>query len=196
MTLPGSLARLLVVVVLGGVVAAGGAAKVAAQLPAGMHVSWADLETWSRHDERAQETEVGLGLHLTGPSGAMLLSFTSRFPGKVALRAPEGVIAFVSVTPTVNPNVLRKPTLVFLLEPKTKLAATMDMSQRLSVDRPGPGQVYSNGRASMSPEEYLRLTGVTTMHAELLGFNVEFRRDQIRAMRDFGERIHIRPKGK
>ena len=48
----------------------------------------------------------------------------------------------------------------------------------------------------MSPEEYLRLVGATTLHAKVLGLDVEFRRDQLRAMRDFGERIHIRPKGK
>lgn len=195
MTLPRSLVRQFPIWFVVAAVASG-AAVIVAQQTAGMHVSWADLETWSRFDERADESEVGLGLQLQGPQGPMLLSFTSRFPGKVALRAPESVVAFVSVTPTVNPNVLRKPTLMFVLEPKTPRSVTIDVSQRMSVDRPGPGQIVSNGRASMSPEEFLRLIGAPTLHAEVLGFNVEFRRDQIRAMRDFGERINIRPKGK
>ena len=126
----------------------------------------------------------------------MLLSFSARFPGKVPLRQPDAVITQAAVTPTVNPNVLRTPTLVFLLDVKTPRAATMDMSQRMSVDAPGPGQVVSNGRASISPEEFLRLVGATTRHGKILGLDVEFRRDQLRAMRDFGERLHIRPKGK
>ena len=86
--------------------------------------------------------------------------------------------------------------LVFLLDVKTPRAATMDVSQRMSVDAPGPGQVVSNGRAAISPEEYLRLLGATTLNAKVLGLDVEFRREQLRAMRDFGERLHIRPRGK
>ena len=166
----------------------------AGQQPAGMLASWGDLETWSRHDERANETEVGLGLQLQGPTGPMLLSFSTRFPGKVAIKAPESIVAQVGVTPTINPNVLRTPTLVFLLNAKTKTASTMDVSQRMSVDAPGPGAVVSNGRASMSPEELLRLIGATTLHARILGIEVEFRRDQLRSLRDFAERLQIRTK--
>jgi hypothetical protein len=195
MTVHRSRTVLLILVVLGGATLAGDARSVAAQQPAGMLSSWGDMETWSRHDERTDESETGLGLQLQGPSGPMLLSFSARFPGKVAMRAPESVVAQASVTPTVNPNVLRTPTLVFLLDVKTPRAATMDVSQRMSVDRPGPGQVVSNGRATISPEEYLRLVGATTLHGKIFGLDVEFRRDQLRAMRDFGERIHIRPKG-
>lgn len=186
----------LFVVVLGAATLAGNARSIAGQQPAGMLASWGDLETWSRHDERTDEGEAGLGLQLQGPTGTMLLSFSARFPGKVALRAPDSVVIQAAVTPSANPNVLRTPTLVFLLDVKTPRAATMDVSQRMSVDAPGPGQVVSNGRASISPEEYLRLVGATTLHAKVLGLDVEFRREQLRAMRDFGERLHIRPKGK
>jgi hypothetical protein len=196
MTLLRSHVVLPLVAVLGIATLAGGARSIAAQQPAGMLASWGDMETWSRHDERADEGEAGLGLQLQGPTGTMLLSFSARFPGKVALRPPDSVVAQAAVTPSANPNVLRTPTLVFLLNVKTPQAATMDVSQRMSVDAPGPGQVVSNGRASISPEEYLRLVGATTLHAKILGLDVEFRRDQLRAMRDFGERIHIRPKAK
>ena len=61
---------------------------------------------------------------------------------------------------------------------------------------PGPGQVVPTGPATISPEDLLRLVGATTLHGKILGLDVEFRRDQLRAMRDFGERLHIRPKGK
>jgi hypothetical protein len=194
MTLPRSRAALLVV--LGLVTFAGVVRSVAAQQAAGMLASWGDMETWSRHDERADESETGLGLQLHGKTGTMLLSFAARYPGKVAMRAPDAVVTQVAVTPSTNPNVLRTPTLVFLIDVKTPRAATMDLSQRMNVDSPGPGQIVSNGRASMSPEEFLRLIGATTLHAKVLGFDVEFRREQLRAMRDFGERVGIRPKGK
>jgi hypothetical protein len=196
MTLHRSRLVLLLIAVLGMNTLGGNASSIVAQQPAGMLASWGDMETWSRHDERNDESEVGLGLQLQGPTGPMLLSFSARHPGKVALRAPEAVVVQAAVTPSANPNVLRTPTLVFLLNVKTPQAATMDVSQRMSVDAPGPGQVVSNGRASISPEEYLRLVGATTLHGKVLGLDVEFRRDQLRSMRDFGERIHIRPKGK
>jgi hypothetical protein len=164
---------------------------VAAQQPAGLLASWGDLETWSRYDERRNESEVGLGLQPTGKMGPMLLSFSAKFPGKVGIKPPDGIVAQVGVTPSINPNVLRTPTLVFLLDAKTPRASTLDVSQRMSVDAPGPGAVVTNGRATLSPEEFLKLIGATTLHAEILGLQVEIRRDQLRAMRDFAERLHI-----
>lgn len=185
---------LTLTVVMAAVSPSGAAVAVSAQQPAGMLSNWGDLETWSRYDERRDESEVGLGLQPMGKMGPMLLSFSATFPGKVALKAPADVMAQVAVTPSVNPNVLRTPTLVFLLEPKTPRASRLDVSQRMNVDRPGPGQPVTTGRASITPEEFLKLVGATTLHAEILGLQVEIRRDQLRAMRDFGERIHIRPK--
>ena len=168
--------------------------EIAAQQPAGMLASWGDLETWSRYDERRNESEVGLGLQPQGKMGPMLLSFSATFPGKIAVKAPNAVVAQVAVTPGVNPNVLRTPTLVFLLDAKTPRAVTLDVSQRMNVDNPGPGAVVTTGRASLSPEEYSKLLSAATLHAEILGLQVEIRRDQLRAMRDFAERLHIRTK--
>jgi hypothetical protein len=50
-------------------VSASGAVAVSAQQPAGMLSNWGDLETWSRYDERRDESEVGLGLQPMGKMG-------------------------------------------------------------------------------------------------------------------------------
>jgi hypothetical protein len=164
----------------------------APQQPAGMLARWADLETWSRYDERTNETEVGLGLQPHGPSGPMLLSFTAEFPGKIAVAAPEAIFAQPAVSPTINPNLIRTPTLVFLIDVKMPRPTTLDVSQRMTVDSPGPGTIVTTGRAALSPEEFRRVAGATTLHAKILGVDVEFRRDQLRAMREFAERLRIR----
>ena len=40
---------------------------------------------------------------------------------------------------------------------------------------------------------FVRLTSAISLDANVLGFEVEFRDDQIRAMREFAERLHLVP---
>jgi hypothetical protein len=162
-----------------------------AQLAAGLYANWTDLETWTHPDDGAREDELGLGLQPSGPTGVALVAFTARV-SRVERRAPPSALAVqVGIPFTANPSIVRTPTLTFTIENAAHEHSVLNLGGRLRVDAsPGAGPI-GNGIAEITPAEYQRLAGARTLAANVVGFDVTFREDQIRAMRTFAEQLHL-----
>ena len=90
-----------------------------------------------------------------------------------------------------NPNILRRPTLRFLLDPETERPVAFDLSRDLVVDAM-PGGTIQNGVGAIAVGDFRRLTEARTLAANVLGFDVTFRPDQIRALGTFAEQLKLR----
>ena len=141
-----------------------------------MRASWRDLETWSQ-PAGGGRTERGLGLHLSGSSGTVMVAFVARAGGQ------GDVTVQISTGPLVNPNRMQTATLVFRGTDDQRRQFELDLSSRLTVDNPAPGAQVTSGMARMRAAEFARLAGATGVTAAVLGLDVAVRPDQLEAMR-------------
>jgi hypothetical protein len=141
--------------------------------------------------EASRETELGLGLQVTGPDGTVPVAFL----GRLSVRDPKVPPREVQVQGAVgylgNPNVVRKGMLTFLADAKTDRRTGIDLNGRLVVDDQAPGGINQNGLATMRAAEFVRLAQAETLAGKGFGFEVFFRPDQIRALRAFAARLHL-----
>ena len=168
-----------------------------AQNLTGLRPSWADLETWNRRGSDTRETEVGLGLHLSGSGGTMLLSFAATLNSRTPNVPPSELQLTVGAPFNSNPNTVRSGVLGFVVEiedlvKQTSEKKTIDLSSRLTLDNPAPGAVPENGTARMTIAQFTDLVKAKTVAARVIGVNVVFRPDQLKAVQAFGERIGVR----
>ena len=104
-------------------------------------------------------------------------------PGEIHVQAAASVLA--------DPTLLRRPMLIFMADTGAERPMTIDVSARLLTDVSSPGGILQNGVASMPAAGFVRLTQATTLTANVLGADVVFRPDQIRAMQAFATRLHL-----
>jgi hypothetical protein len=156
-----------------------------------LRAEWADLQTWATDIGNTRERELGLGLQLSGSSGATMLAFM----GRVNLRAPNvpprEVVAQIAVGSLSNPNVVRRPVLAFVINPNGEKTSQLDLSSMLTVDDSTPGGSAQNGVAVFAAADFVRLVEADTLSANVFGFDADLRTDQIKAMKDFAERLHL-----
>ena len=166
-------------------------ARTDAQTVTGLFANWADLETWTHYLESSKENELGLGLQVNGPGGTMLIAFLGRLDTREPLKPPADVGVQVAASERANPNTLRSSTLTFVLDDKGEHPGVLDFSASLLVDNPAPGAAANNGITHIPVKDFLRLASAVTLHATILGFDVDFRADQIRAMRALAAKLHL-----
>jgi hypothetical protein len=179
---------------------AGGAASTGWQqgrmeeLPA----AWGDLDTWSRYIPASDETEVGLGLKPAGPKAPMLIAFSARLKGAAPTQAPGEI--FVHASAGVQGR-HRSNTLKFVLKPSSNggqaavsgpNAPVIDLSSRLGTDDQSPGARVNFATATIASTEFLRIARSGEPTATVLGVDVTFRPDQMRAIRAFASRIFLK----
>ncbi len=170
-----------------------------AQSLTGLRPSWSDLETWNRRGMDIRETEVGVGFHLTGTGGTMLLSFAAVVNSRSPSAPPAEVMVTAGAPFDSNPNTVRSGSLAFLAEiedvvKKTVQRKTIDLSSRLTLDNPSPGARPENGTARMSIDQFTDLVKARAIAARVFGVDVAFRPDQVKAVQAFAERIRVRVK--
>jgi hypothetical protein len=181
-------------VVIGATVLLGVTSTVAAdQRLAMMRAEWGDHETWSHYIQDSQQNELGLGLHVAGPTGTSFLAFTGRLGVRNPTEPPREIGVQIAAGRLSNPTVVRRATLVFLADAGETDAFRLDLSERLNVDDPTPGGSAENGVAMMRAVDFVRLSSATTLMVDVLGFEGELRDDQIRAVRTFAGRLHLIP---
>ena len=182
-------AAALLIIAVAGVLAARPAA-IHAQTATGLVANWKDLEAWTHYLDASKENELGLGLHVTGPGGTMLMAFLGRLDTREGARPPSDVGVQVAASERVNPNTLRSATLIFVADDGAEHHRMFDLSPTL-VDNPAPGAAPNNGVTRLPAKDYMVLASAVTLHATILGFDVDFRADQIRAMRALAARLHL-----
>jgi hypothetical protein len=163
----------------------------ARQVWPGLQANWKDLESWSRPSDVARVSELGLGLQLAGPAGTVPLAFLGRLSVRDPRVPPNGVQIQIGVGFFNNPNLLRKTVLTLVADAKTDRQAVYDLGARLIVDDPAPGGIIQSGLATMTAAEFSRLVQADAISGDVLGFEVAFRADQVRALRAFAERLQF-----
>lgn len=181
--------RFLVLSLLIGLAATASAAMAPSQIEAGSLATWSDLSTWSRPSSTAGQTEVGLGLVVTGPSGAMRLAFYVERPtqGRATTLRDIGVRAAAGVV--MSPNLIRTPTLTFTSVGADDKKQVIDVSSRMAVDNPAPGAAVTSGVARMIVADFRVLAASVELQAQVFGAEVALREDQIEAIRAFRDRV-------
>lgn len=173
--------------------AVAGAGTEPRQIWAGLQANWTDGQSWSTYLEASRETELGLGLQLTGPSGTVPVAFL----GRVSVRDPRALPREIQVQAAVgylgNPTLVRTSVLTLIADATSDRRLALDLSARLVVDDQAPGGIIQNGLATIRAAELVRLAEAETLSGNVLGFEVFFRPDQIRALRAFAERLRLAP---
>jgi hypothetical protein len=156
----------------------------------GVQANWRDLQTWSRLIESSRENELGLGLQ---PQGAAMIAFLGRLSISNPRQAPREVRVHVAPASMANSTVMRTKTLTFVADAGTDKQTKIDASAGLIADDPTPGGIIENAMGPIRAADFIRLTQATTLQANILGFDVVFRPDQIRAMQTFAQRLYLAP---
>jgi hypothetical protein len=164
-----------------------------AQQLAQLRAEWADLSTWSRYLEDSRESELGLGLQVSGPSGLTFVAFLGRLSVRDPKTPPSQLTVQVGAGKLANPNIIRRPTLVLVADDRTPRRVEFDLTPRLNVDEPAPGAAVENGMATLRAAEFLRLTQSETITVDAFGFEGRFRPDHIRALGDFAKQLNLVP---
>jgi hypothetical protein len=150
--------------------------------------TWKNLETWSRFNATANETEIGLGLH-SGGSGPLSVAFTATFPGKSPRPPAAGIVVKVALSPSFNPNVVPDPRVTFILDEGLPKLTVLDISASFLGNEVIPTTNLRTGVARMTPAEYQRLTRARGVKATILGATMEFSKVQLDAMRAYGKKV-------
>ena len=169
------------------------------ELPA----AWGDLDTWSRYVPATDETEVGIGLKTAGADTTMLVAFSARMKGASPSQAPSEVFVHASAGVNANAGNVRNKTLKFVLDiragrrrrtascPRRKRSVGRSDRRVLAAggrrrDSRRAGE-FRDGQARPGGVPANRQSGQPT--ATVLGVDVAFRPDQLRALRAFANRI-------
>ena len=156
-------------------------------------VGWRDLETWTHDVGTAPDSELGLGLQLSGPEGTVATSFTVLKLRRTPTAAPREVT--ITLIPVFDPNRVRWTSVTFRVTTKDKGRSTIDLSDRVTTYPPGPfgpGDGPVNAKTRLTPAQFLQIADADAVTGTLLNVTTNFRRDQLNALKAFGEKAGIR----
>ncbi len=155
-------------------------------------IGFKDLETWTRDVGMAPDTELGIGLHLSGPSGMVQVSFAVTRLRATPNTPPKDVA--VALVPAFDPGRVRWASLSFLVTNQLKRRTTIDASDRVSTYPPGPfgpGDSPVNAVASLTAEEFGQIADALELKATVLGLQADVRADQLKALKAFADRNRL-----
>ena len=157
----------------------------------GVVPNWGDLETWTRAITATREAEHGLGLHLNGTGGMMLLSFAGRLD--IRTPTPPPSLHVVMAPPLMgNPNIVRAPTLVFIADDGTDARAVIDATGSVRVDDAAPGAIVRSATGRVTASDFARLAKAKTIKATVFGSESLVRIDQIKAMQALADKLKLK----
>jgi hypothetical protein len=152
-----------------------------------------DLETWTRDVGEVPDIEHGLGLHVSGDF-TMLVTFAGTRLRRDPRAPVKEVVVIAKPAAGLDPGRVLSPTLMFLATGKDKKQVAVNVTDRVTTYPPGPFATMPasvSARAALTAEEFLKLVDATDLRANMLGMQVTFRPDQIKALRALGERVGL-----
>jgi hypothetical protein len=162
---------------------------VAGQLDLENLAMWPDGEIRSGYLELSKETVTLLRLLPSGPDGTLNLVIAARWPGKSPSSPPEELEVRADVGMGVNPLVMRRAELVFVLDTKGEQRVRVDLSERLRLADPGPAAAIERGTARLSIVEFIQLLRAEAVRGEIFGLGFSLTSKQIEALRKFGDTV-------
>ena len=163
---------------------------------AGIFTSWQDGETRRSYAPARNETEIFLALVSACSHGTPTLTFATTFPGRAPTQPPTTFDVRAAVGMRIDPRFIRRLTLKFVVNPDSREATRVDVSQRLrlnaSTSLNGGAIVSANG--TMAGAEFETILKAKTLSANVFGMECAFTAGQLEALRSFGRGVSIDPR--
>jgi hypothetical protein len=159
-------------------------------------VGWRDLETWSRDTGLAPDTEIGLGLQLTGRDGQVGAAFSVVRLRNTPNAQPKEVV--MTLVPQYDPTRVRFTNAWFVATTKdskgVKKEERLDGSGRMVTYPPAPyapGDGPVSAHVNWTSKEFVAIAEADAVTGNLLNVAFTFRPDQLKAVNAFARRIGL-----
>jgi hypothetical protein len=168
-------------------------APVHGQDTAALLATWKDGEIRETFDSSARVSQLAVAVMPSGPHGSLTVTLAARWPGRARTKPLTEFELRADVGLRVNPNLIRQPTLLLVLDPETERTRVLDLSERLRIPPTGAGSAIDTGTVTLSLVELIQLLRAGTASAEIFGLPLTFTPAQLDALRAFGDRALAPP---
>jgi hypothetical protein len=139
-------------------------------------------------------TEVGLGLQLSASGASVMTSFTAIRTRVAPNAVPRDVL--MTMVPIYNPtwSSWNSLTLVATTKEKEPRQISFALSSKIVTYPPGPlgpGDAPVKAQVTLSAAEFTQIADAAKLRGSVLGRDVTFRDDQLRAMRALAQRLGL-----
>jgi hypothetical protein len=165
----------------------------ALQDSSGLLATWKDGEIRETFDASTRVTQLAVAVMPAGPHGSLTMVVSARWPGRTRIKPLTEFEIRADVGLRVNPNFIRQPSLLFVLEGGSPSARTIDLTDRLRIPPAGAGSAIDTGTATISLVEFIQMLRAETLSAEVFGLPLTFTPAQVEALRKFGDRALVPP---
>jgi hypothetical protein len=161
----------------------------AGQDPAALLATWKDGEIRESFDAAARISQMAVAVMPEGQHGSLTVILSARWPGRTRLKPIDEFEVRATVGLRVNPNLIRQPTMRFVMDPDSDRTRVMDLDDRLQTPPTGAGSAIDAGKATISLVELIQLLRARSLTAEIFALPLTFTPEQLEALRRFGDRV-------
>ena len=162
---------------------------VRGQDPAALLATWKDGEIRESFDSAARISQIAVAVMPAGQHGSLTVVLSARWPGRTRLKPIDEFEIRANVGLRVNPNLIRQPTMLFVMDPDSDRSRVLDLNERLQIPPAGAGSAIDTGKATISLVELIQLLRARSLTAEIFALPLTFTPAQLEALRKFGDRV-------
>jgi hypothetical protein len=163
------------------------------QDPSALLATWKDGEIRESFDSAARISQIAVAVMPQGQHGSLTVIVSARWPGRSRLKPIDQFEIRANVGMRVNPNLIRQPTMMFVMDPDSDRTRVLDLNDRLQTPPTGAGSAIDTGKAMISVTELIQLLRARTLNAEIFALPLTFTPEQLEALRKFGDRVLAPP---
>jgi len=160
---------------------------------AALLATWKDGEIRESFDASARMSHIDVAVMPSGAQGSLTLVVSAQWPGRQRMKPIDSFEIRADVGLHVNPNFIRQPTMLLVLDPESDRARVLDLTERLQIPPRGAGSAIDTGRVTISVTELVQLLRAQSMTAEIFALPLTFTPGQLEALRKFGDRVLAPP---
>ena len=163
------------------------------QDPAALLATWKDGEIRESFDSAARISQIAVAVMPSGQHGSLTVIVSARWQGRTRYKPIDEFEIRANVGLRVNPNLIRQPTMLFVMDPDSDRTRVLDLNDRVQIPPTGAGSAIDTGKATISVVELIQLLRARTLTAEIFAVPLTFRPEQLEALRKFGDRVLAPP---
>lgn len=160
---------------------------------AALLATFKDGEIRESFDGAARISHISVAVMPAGQHGSLTVVLSAHWPGRTRLKPIDEFEIRADVGLRVNPNLIRQPTMFFVLDPDSDRSRVLDLTARLQNPPTGAGSAIDTGRAMISVVELIQLLRAKSLTAEIFALPLTFTSEQLEALRKFGDRVLAPP---
>jgi hypothetical protein len=160
---------------------------------AALLATWKEGEIRESFDGAARISHVAVAVMPAGPHGSLTVVVSAQWPGRTRLKPLDEFEIRADVGLRVNPNFIRQPSILFVVDPESDRTRVLDLTDRMQIPPRGAGSSIDTGRAVISVVELIQLLRARSLTAEIFALPLTFTPDQLESLRRFGDRVLAPP---